>query len=81
MSDTVERQFGDLKVVIDRGVCIATENCMDLAAKVFELDDDQIVRFKQDTGNVDRDKLIEACRICPVEALSVIDATGKQLVP
>ncbi len=81
MSDTVERQFGDLKVVIDRDTCIATENCIEVGPEVFELDDDQICRFKQDTGNVDRDKLIEACRICPVEALSVIDATGKQLVP
>ncbi len=81
MSDTVERQFGDLKVVIDRDICIATENCIDLAPKVFVLDDDQIVRFKQDTGNVDRDNLIEACRVCPVDALSVIDASGKQLVP
>ena len=81
MSDTVERQFGDLKVVIDRGTCIATENCMVVAPEVLELDDDQICRFKQDAGNVDRDTLIEACRVCPVDALSVIDASGKQLVP
>ncbi len=81
MSDTVERQFGDLKVVIDRDTCIATGNCTVAAPEVFELDDDQICRFKQDTGNVDRDKLIEACQVCPVDALSVIDASGKQLVP
>ncbi len=81
MSDIVKRQFGDLNVVIDRGTCIATENCIVVAPEVFELDDDQICRFKQDTGNVDRDKLIEACRVCPVGALSVIDVSGKQLVP
>ncbi len=81
MSDTVERQFGDLKVVIDRGTCIATENCIEVAPEVFELDDNQICRFKQDTGNVDRDKLIEACQVCPVDALSVVDVNGKQLVP
>ncbi len=81
MSDTVERQFGDLKVVIDRGTCIATENCVEMAPEVFEFDDDQICGFQQDTGNVDRDKLIEACRVCPVDALSVIDVSGKQLVP
>ncbi len=81
MSDTVERQFGELKVVIDRGVCIATDNCVVVAPEVFELDDDQICRFRQDTGNVDRDKLLEACGVCPVDALSVIDVSGKQLVP
>ncbi len=69
MSDTVERQFGDLKVVIDRGTCIGTENCIVVAPEVFEFDDDQICRFKQDTGNVDRDKLIEACRVCPADAV------------
>ena len=36
MSDTVERQFGDLKVVIDRGTCIATENFIVVAPEVFE---------------------------------------------
>ncbi len=81
MSDTVERQFGDLKVVIDRDTCIATDNCIAVAPEVFELDDNHICRFKKDTGNVDRDKLIEACRVCPVDALSVIDVSGKQLVP
>ncbi len=81
MSDTVERQFGDLKVIIDRGTCIATENFIEVAPEVFELDDNQICRFKQDTGNVDRDKLIEACQVCPVDALSVVDVNGKQLVP
>ena len=48
MSDTGERQFGDLKVVIYHGTCIATENCIVVAPEVFELDDDQICRFKQD---------------------------------
>ena len=38
MLDTVERQFGDLKVVIDRGTCIATDNCIAVAPEVFELD-------------------------------------------
>ncbi len=42
MSDTGERQFGDLKVVIYRGTWIATENCIVVAPEVFELDDDQI---------------------------------------
>ncbi len=69
MSDTVERQFGDLTAVIDLGTCIATENFIVVAPEVFELDDDQICRFKQDTGNVDRDKLIEACRVCPADAV------------
>ena len=32
MSDTGERQFGDLMVVIYHGTCIATENYLDYAS-------------------------------------------------
>lgn len=81
MSDTVERRFGDLRVVIDRETCIATENCIEVAPEVFQLDDEGICRFEDGGDKVDRDKLLEACRICPVAALSVFDKDGKQLVP
>ena len=81
MSDTGERQFGDLKVVIDRGTCIATENCIVVAPEVFELDDNQICRLKQDTGHADRDTLLEACPGCPLAAYPAIYASAKQLGP
>lgn len=81
MSDNVERKFGDLKVIIDRETCIATENCIEVAPEVFRMDDTQLCAFTDDGGEVDREKLLEACRICPVEALTVVGAEGRQLVP
>jgi len=81
MSDFAEHKFGDLTVRVDRQTCIATENCMEVAPEVFEIDEEGIVTFKPDAVNTDRERLIESCEICPVGALSVLDADGKQIVP
>jgi len=81
MSDIVERKFGALALRIDRATCIANESCMSIAPEVFELDDDQICTFRNPAGDVERERLIEACQICPVDALIVLDEDGKEIVP
>lgn len=81
MSDFVERKFGDLTVRIDRSMCIASANCLVVAPDHLDLDDDSIVRFADDGGEIDRETVIEACQVCPVNALIVLDAEGKQIVP
>jgi ferredoxin len=75
MEDFVERKIGDLTIRIDR------TNCMKGAPDVFEFDDEKICAFKASSGEIERERLIEACGVCPVDALTVIDADGKQLVP
>jgi ferredoxin len=75
MEDFVERKIGDLTIRIDR------TNCMKVAPDVFEFDDEKICAFKASSGETERERLIEACGVCPVDALTVIDADGKQLVP
>jgi ferredoxin len=79
--DFVERKFGDLTVRIDRSTCIASANCMVVAPDHLDLDEDSVVRFTDGSGEIDRDTVIEACRVCPVDALFVFDAEGKQIVP
>ncbi len=81
MGDFVERKVGDLTVRIDRGTCIGTTNCTKLAPEVLELDAENIIAFKNDPAAIERDRLIEACRVCPVDALIVLDAARNQLVP
>ncbi len=81
MSDFVERKFGELTVRIDRATCIASSNCMVVADETFVFDDENIVAFADKPEPIKREKLIEACKVCPVEALLVFDAEGKQLVP
>ena len=82
MSDEMtQRQFGSLTVKIDREACIASANCMVIASEVFEFDDTDVCAFTGPETAITPEKLLEACRICPVEALILIDEGGKQLFP
>ena len=80
-SDTRERALSGLRVIIDREVCIASRNCIHIAFEVFALDDESVVAFKPDASDIERERLIDACRSCPVSALTVIDEQDRQLVP
>ncbi len=77
----MERKFGDLTVQIDRDTCIASANCMKVAPEIFELDEEGICRFKAGAPEIERERLLEACEVCPVDALIVLDAAGQQIVP
>jgi ferredoxin len=77
-----ERDVGDLRVRIDRTLCVGFGDCIDDAAAVFELDDDGVVRFRADApDDVAEAALFAACGACPVDALSAFDDTGRQLAP
>ncbi len=77
----METTIGDLTVRIDRDQCIGTANCVKIAPQIFEIDEDNIVRFKPTLGRIEREQLIEACDVCPVDALTVLSSDGTQLVP
>ena len=82
MSEDQQRKtIGDLTVTIERSQCIGSGNCAKVAPQLFELDDSNIVTFAADAGQVDRLRVIEACDVCPVDALLVHDAAGKRVVP
>jgi ferredoxin len=90
MADTQECQIGRLTITIDRTVCIGSGNCVKLGREVFELDAEGIVTFRPgvgeggdggDEGVIDPDRLAEACRVCPVDALAAVDETGRRLAP
>ena len=81
MGEFVERKLGDLTVRIDRNTCIGSANCIKSSPELFELDGEKICAFRDDPGMVEREVVIEACRVCPVDALYVIDPAGQQLVP
>ena len=83
MEDIAERKIAGLTVRIRRDTCVATGNCMKLAKDTFEYDEERICSFRPDSdkAEIDRERLIEACSVCPVEALIVIDEQGKKIVP
>jgi ferredoxin len=71
----------DLKIKIDRYTCIGSANCINAAPDFFELDDERICAFKELKDGIEKEKIIEACTVCPVNALYVYDKEGKQIVP
>ncbi len=81
MGEFVERRIGDLTVRIDRETCIGSANCMKSEPGLFQFDAENICAFKDPSADIQRERVIEACRVCPVDALIVTDATGNQLVP
>jgi ferredoxin len=81
MEEFQEKNISDLKIRIDRLTCIATGNCINAASEVFELDDERICSFKVNLVEIENERLIEACSVCPVDALTAINKKGEKLVP
>ena len=81
MGDVPEKKFGGLRILIDRDLCIGTGNCVKVASEVFELDEGSISSFKEGSDEIEEERLIDACKVCPVNALAVVDSDGKRIVP
>jgi ferredoxin len=63
-----------VKVQADRDVCISAGNCVMAAADVFDQDDDGLVVVLVDeVPDGDEDNAREAIRLCPSQALRVVD--------
>ena len=60
-------------ITIDRLTCIGSRNCANIAPEVFQLDADGIVTFTEAPPDIGRERLIEACLGCPVDALHYRD--------
>jgi len=81
MNDIVEKEVSGLIVKIERPNCIGSKNCINAAPNLFELDGDQICSFKENLEGINQEIIVEACSVCPVNALIVDDKDGTQLVP
>jgi ferredoxin len=77
-----EREISDRTVRIDRTLCIGSGNCESLAPEVFYIDTSNLAAFQDNIpDDMDRGRVMEACGLCPVDALRVTDEDGEQLVP
>jgi len=62
-----------VKVEADRDVCIQAGNCVMSADSLFDQDDDGIVVvLVDDVPDDEEDKAREAVRLCPSQALKII---------
>ena len=75
-----ERTVHGLRIVIDRGQCVGFGDCVKEAPEGFKLDDDAVAVFVVPAA-VERERLLRACDACPVDAITVYDGTGRQIIP
>jgi ferredoxin len=80
VSDYEERTVGDLRVRIDRTLCVGFGDCITEAPEAFVLDEHGTAVFTQ-PERIDRDRLLRACDACPVDAITVWNRDGAQIVP
>jgi ferredoxin len=80
VSRLVERAVCGLRIVIDRDQCVGFGDCVKEAPEGFKLDEETIAVFVTPEV-VARERLLRACDACPVDAITVYDESGMQIVP
>lgn len=68
-------------VTVDTNVCIGAAPCTAIAANTFALDDAGKANILATCDQDDQDTILNAARSCPVAAIIIKDATGKQIFP
>lgn len=81
MEPETEQTIGGLTVRVDRLLCVGFGDCIEVAPELWEFDDEGIVVFKEPLPEIERERLIQSCDICPVDALELYDESGEQIVP
>lgn len=74
-----ERRFADLRLLIDRDLCVGFADCVAEAPDAFEIDEEGIAVFKA-PESVSRGRLLDACAACPVDAITVYE-DGVAIIP
>ena len=69
------------KIEIDRDLCIGDGACVGEASNTLEMDDENIAVVKNADGD-GADEVLQAAQVCPVDAITLIDAeTGEKVWP
>ena len=72
----VEQTIHGITVKVDRTLCIGSGNCVKIAPEEHNLSS-----ILENPQKIDKQKIIEACEVCPTNALIVVNDMGVQLVP
>jgi ferredoxin len=63
-----------MKVVVDYDLCESNAVCMDVCPEVFKVDDDDMLQILIETPGEDlRAKVEDAARLCPRQAISLLE--------
>ena len=67
-------------VSIDQSRCIGAGNCVNIAPKAFQLDEENIA-YLVDPASVDDETLLDAARSCPTDAIYLDTEDGQAVYP
>lgn len=67
-------------VSIDQGRCIGAGNCVHIAPKAFQLDEEHVACLV-DPASVDDETLLDAAESCPTNAIYLDTEDGKPVYP
>jgi ferredoxin len=68
------------KISVNRELCASNAECVSLAPDVFELDDEDLCVVLDPEGAKDQ-RVLDAARACPVDAITLIASDGEQIWP
>ena len=68
------------RIEIDRELCIGDQACCSEAPNTFEMDGENIAIVTAAQGDSDAE-ILAAAKVCPVDAIKLFDASGKQIWP
>jgi ferredoxin len=58
-----------IKVIVDMNLCQSHGECVYAAPDVFELGDDDVLRWQEEVDDSRREALEEAVNVCPMMAI------------
>ena len=60
-----------IKVIVDMNLCQSHGECVFAAPDVFELGDDDVLKWEEDVDDSKRAEVEEAVNVCPMMAISI----------
>ncbi len=80
--EVLVRTVGPYNITLIRPKCIAAASCIAISADVFELDEEALVKFVENSDNADIESVLLAAQSCPTAAIIITEAaTGQQVWP
>ncbi len=71
----------NLKVWVDRNLCIGAATCVAVAPKTFVLDSEAKAVVLKSADDDEEQTIIEAAKACPVAAIFIEDCKGNRIFP
>ncbi len=74
-------KINNLRVWIDRNLCIGAATCIAVAPKTYALDAESKAIILDTCDSETKDTLIESAKACPVAAIIIEDEKGNRIFP